>query len=89
MMNAPKLNGVVKWWDATKGYGFIKPEGGTKDVFVHISALEHSGLPGLSDNQRVQFELKEGRGGRMSAINLQVSQATQVETAPGADAPRP
>ena len=89
MMDAPKLNGVVKWWDATKGYGFIKPEGGTKDVFVHISALEHSGLPGLSDNQRVQFELKEGRGGRMSAINLQVSQATQVETAPGADAPRP
>lgn len=65
-------NGIVKWYNQTKGYGFIAPEGGARDIFVHITALERSGLPGLSDNQRVRFELKEGRDGRLSAINLQV-----------------
>ncbi|NIZ10450.1 cold-shock protein [Pseudooceanicola sp. HF7] len=65
-------NGVVKWYNSVKGYGFIAPEGGKKDIFVHITALERSGLTGLSDNQRVRFEIKEGRDGRESAINLQV-----------------
>lgn len=65
-------NGVVKWFNATKGYGFIAPEGSAKDIFVHVSALERSGLTGLTDNQRVRFEIKEGRDGRESAINLQL-----------------
>lgn len=65
-------NGVVKWFNSTKGYGFIAPEGGAKDIFVHVTALERSGLTGLTDNQRVRFEIKEGRDGRESAINLQL-----------------
>ncbi|MGI3165182.1 cold-shock protein [Pseudooceanicola sp. 200-1SW] len=64
--------GIVKWYNETKGYGFIAPEGGAKDIFVHVTALQSSGLPGLADNQRVRFELKEGRDGRLSAINLTV-----------------
>lgn len=64
--------GIVKWYNETKGYGFIAPEGGAKDIFVHISSLQSSGLPGLSDNQKVHFELKEGRDGRLSAINVSV-----------------
>ena len=63
-------SGVVKWYNSVKGYGFIASEGGAKDIFVHISALERSGLTGLLDNQRVRFEIKEGRDGRESAINL-------------------
>ncbi|MBT9384673.1 cold-shock protein [Pseudooceanicola sp. CBS1P-1] len=66
------VNGVVKWFNTSKGYGFIAPEGGAKDIFVHINALEQSGLSGLTDNQRVSFELKEGRDGRVSAINLRL-----------------
>ncbi|PJE29003.1 cold shock protein (beta-ribbon, CspA family) [Pseudooceanicola antarcticus] len=66
------INGVVKWWNAQKGYGFIAPEGGARDIYVHMSALQQSGIPGLADNQRVRFELKEGRDGRLSATNLQV-----------------
>ncbi|QPM90963.1 cold-shock protein [Pseudooceanicola algae] len=65
-------SGVVKWYNTMKGYGFIAAEGRQKDIFVHISALERSGLTSLADNQRVRFEIKEGRDGRESAINLQV-----------------
>jgi cold shock protein len=64
--------GTVKWFNATKGYGFIAPEGGSKDVFVHISAVERSGLTGLSDNQKVTFDLESGRDGRQSATNISV-----------------
>jgi CspA family cold shock protein len=63
--------GTVKWFNATKGYGFIAPAGGGKDVFVHISAVERSGLTGLADNQKVTYDLEDGRDGRESAVNIQ------------------
>ena len=63
-------NGTVKWFNATKGFGFIAPEDGGKDVFVHISALERSGLTGLADDQKVTFDVEDGRDGRTSATNL-------------------
>ena len=64
--------GTVKWFNTTKGYGFIEPEEGGKDVFVHISAVERSGLTGLADNQKVSYELQAGRDGRESATNLEL-----------------
>jgi len=63
-------NGTVKWFNTTKGFGFIEPEDGGNDVFVHISAVERSGLTGLADNQKVSFELEDGRDGRQMAANL-------------------
>ena len=65
--------GTVKWFNATKGYGFIAPDDGGKDVFVHISAVERSGLRELKDNQKVTFDIENGRDGRESAINLQLA----------------
>ena len=65
-------NGTVKWFNTNKGYGFIAPENGDKDVFVHISAVEKSGLTGLSDNQKISFELEEGRDGRTMASEIKV-----------------
>ncbi|MEE4117539.1 MAG: cold-shock protein [Paracoccaceae bacterium] len=64
--------GTVKWFNTDKGYGFIQPDGGGKDVFVHISAVQRSGLTGLADNQKVSFDLEEGRDGRQSAGNLEL-----------------
>jgi len=66
-------NGTVKWFNTTKGFGFIAPEDGGKDVFVHISAVEQAGLTGLADNQKVTFELQAGRDGRESAGNIQLA----------------
>ena len=63
-------NGTVKWFNTTKGFGFIQPETGSKDVFVHISALERSGLTGLADDQKVTFDVDAGRDGRDSATNI-------------------
>lgn len=63
-------NGTVKWFNTTKGYGFIAPETGGKDIFVHISAVERSGLTGLADNQKVTYDLEAGRDGRESAVNI-------------------
>ena len=64
-------NGTVKWFNAQKGYGFIQPEGGGKDVFVHISAVERAGLNGLNEGQKIQFDLvSDRRTGKMSADNL-------------------
>ncbi len=61
--------GIVKWFNTTKGYGFIAPDDGGNDVFVHITALEKAGLRGLSDNQKVTFDLEENRG-KQAAANI-------------------
>jgi CspA family cold shock protein len=62
--------GTVKWFNPTKGFGFIQPDDGSKDVFVHISAVERSNLGRLNEGQRVQFDLERGQQGKVSAVNL-------------------
>lgn len=64
--------GVVKWFNATKGFGFIKPDNGGPDVFVHISAVEKAGHTGLAEGAKVSYELMTGRNGKTSAENLRV-----------------
>lgn len=63
--------GTVKWFNSQKGYGFIQPEDGSKDVFVHISAVERAGLGNLQEGQKVRFDLERGQQGKTSAVNLQ------------------
>ena len=62
--------GTVKWFNATKGFGFIQPADGSKDVFVHVSAVEKAGLTTLKDGQKVEYELVKGQNGKTSAENL-------------------
>lgn len=64
--------GTVKWFNSEKGYGFIAPDEGGKDVFVHITAVRAAGLEGLKDNQKVSFDLQAGRDGRSSAGNIEL-----------------
>ena len=66
-------SGTIKWFNAQKGYGFIQPDDGSKDVFVHISAVERAGLTSLNENQKVTFELEAGQQGKTSAVNLRVA----------------
>jgi cold shock protein len=63
-------NGTVKWFSTQKGYGFIQPEDGAKDVFVHISAVERAGMGSLREGQRLSFDVERGQQGRVSAVNL-------------------
>jgi len=63
-------NGTVKWFNATKGFGFIAPAGGSKDVFVHVTALERAGIRSLPDGQAVTYDVEQDRNGRESAVNL-------------------
>ena len=66
-----KITGTVKWFDSTKGYGFIAPENGSKDVFIHRSAVEEAGLDGLNDNQKIKFEIILSQG-KESAGNIEL-----------------
>lgn len=67
------INGTVKFFNSTKGFGFISPVDGSKDAFVHISAVEQAGLSGLAEGQKVSYELQQGRDGKSSATNLQLA----------------
>ncbi|ADE40417.1 Cold-shock DNA-binding domain protein [Candidatus Puniceispirillum marinum IMCC1322] len=64
--------GTVKWFNTQKGYGFIDPDDSGNDVFVHITAVQNSGLNGLNEGQKVTYELEEQRNGKMAAVNLEV-----------------
>ncbi len=64
--------GTVKWFNMAKGFGFIEPEDGSKDAFVHISAVERAGLTSLNDGQKVSYELQRGQNGKSSAENLSI-----------------
>jgi CspA family cold shock protein len=66
------MNGTVKFFNNAKGFGFIQPDDGSKDVFVHISAIERAGLTTLNEAQKVSFDLERGNNGKVSAANLKV-----------------
>jgi CspA family cold shock protein len=65
--------GTVKWFNAQKGYGFIQPDDGSKDVFVHVSAVERAGMSGLNEGQKLSYEIQQGKGGKSSAENLKAA----------------
>ncbi len=64
--------GTVKWFNPTKGFGFIEPEDGSNDAFVHISVVERAGLSSLNEGQKVSYELEPGRNGKTAAVNLSI-----------------
>ena len=64
-------SGTVKWFNATKGYGFIQPDDGSKDVFVHVSAVERAGMRSLMEGQKITFSIEQGREDKSSAVDLQ------------------
>jgi cold shock protein len=66
------INGTVKFYNATKGFGFIATSDGSKDTFVHVTALEAAGIPGLAEGQKVTYDIESGRDGKLSATNLQL-----------------
>ncbi len=66
------MQGTVKFFNSTRGFGFIEPEDGSKDAFVHISAVERAGLTGLTEGQRVEYELQQGQNGKSSAEDLKL-----------------
>jgi cold shock protein len=72
VIHMSQKTGIVKFFNATKGYGFIAPEDGSKDVFVHISAVESAGIGNLHENQKIGFDLERGQNGKISAVNLKV-----------------
>jgi CspA family cold shock protein len=74
--------GTVKFFNENKGYGFIQPDGGGNDAFVHISAVENSGMRTLRENQRVSYELAPDRRGKMAAVNLKPADEPPAEAAP-------
>jgi CspA family cold shock protein len=78
--------GTVKFFNENKGYGFIAPDGGGNDAFVHISAVERSGMRTLRDGQRVSFDLQEDRGGKMAACNLRAEEDSPNEEAGSGEA---
>ena len=65
--------GIVKWFNSQKGYGFIQPDDGAKDVFVHISAVERAGLSNLQEGQKLRYEIERGQQGKTSAVDLQLA----------------
>ncbi|TLU71010.1 cold-shock protein [Lichenicoccus roseus] len=65
--------GTVKWFNSQKGFGFIEPTDGSKDVFVHVSAVERAGLSTLNEGQKLSYELERGQQGKVSAVNLQAT----------------
>ncbi|GLQ54886.1 cold-shock protein [Devosia nitrariae] len=67
------INGTVKFYNSTKGFGFITPDDGSKDAFVHVSAVERAGLSDLGEGQKVSYDIESGRDGRASAVNLQLA----------------
>ncbi len=67
------ITGTVKFYNSTKGFGFITPDTGGKDAFVHVSAIERAGMSGLADGQKVSYDLEQSRDGRESAVNLQLA----------------
>lgn len=66
-------NGTIKWFNATKGYGFIQPEDGTADVFVHISDMQRSGITELREGDKLTFDVQRGQQGKLSACNLRLA----------------
>jgi cold shock protein len=71
-MEQQMSNGTVKWFNAQKGFGFIQPDDGSKDVFVHISAVERAGRTTLPEGQKLSYDIEEGQRGKSSAVNLQL-----------------